>query len=972
MADELFLELRIHGVNNTKPQDTLGLDVNEVEMVAGDKLGSFWRPTPSGRAKSGIRKDIEREAYSWGEMARSSVGGSSSVSKIIGAVSRAGWALLLPFGLVNVAYWTRAVDDGPDGPAPTAQTRWWRKLLAWKGWGAATLRVAGLLITLLLAVTTSAIVLDLVAVQCFVGETKVCTALPSFLDFLSRMGQARRLALLSLVPVLLVLGLLGLSAATRVRYEQPDPEMKEPGNSAAPMGHEKVQDRKGDLTKPEVEASTATYNWPLLAVKGFWSHRSITKVTARLHVAATATVVAIATAVHFLFGFSSTCKDLNSAVNRGVGPIAFMAQCLPEAQTSPRATGEIAIIIIGVVVLILIIVSLIVRSDYAVDVQVSAGPGRTPKRVSVLIDWIPVVLAGLLFVAQLGILISADRGEDPTVRYLIGTSAAPAMILTALVVIGLSALLWRLAAGPLSRHAPNVIALLVIVLFGWMALDHSNSRRIGVTIAIAAMLIAIVLLRRKLIQDQGQAATMSAWNGSAPGIFLLLATLLAMLLSSAVATAAGNWLNSDNTAASLADGRQPNFPEPVDCVYSCSTELKAPNLEVALPYMWFGAICLPLLVIVLVGIGGVAAVRSFTWDGKSSENKADIRASVLQKRRSAAMAHRAERYVVWLVIAGTFGILASITVAAWGERPRFREDGKYSPLEGFEQYFIDFGMILLAGGGLLVVGLAVGGSMVGGVRPLGLAWDLMCFLPRSGHPLAPPCYAERAVPELVERCVVWLTTPEVTDETRRDRRIVLSAHSLGSVLAVAVLLSPRIVNKSQISLLTYGSQLRAYFSRIFPELLGPKVLGIQPCASSSLRTKDPWEDEIRIHPDAFDLTDTGGLQRIDMVKSGNDIAAPYPADKRSVSGVLSEGIKQLRWRNLWRRSDYLGFPVLSYANNPIDRVAEEVIRVDYLAELQTHSNYPKADAYWTAFVDLLPAEPQRPTPDTSAESMTQA
>ena len=64
-------------------------------------------------------------------------------------------------------------------------------------------------------------------------------------------------------------------------------------------------------------------------------------------------------------------------------------------------------------------------------------------------------------------------------------------------------------------------------------------------------------------------------------------------------------------------------------------------------------------------------------------------------------------------------------------------------------------------------------------RTVGIVWDLGTFWPRAVHPLAPPCYAERAVPDLLLRLRFYKES---------GGRVLLSCHSQGTVLGAVVLL----------------------------------------------------------------------------------------------------------------------------------------------------------------------------------------
>jgi 4-amino-4-deoxy-L-arabinose transferase-like glycosyltransferase len=156
--------------------------------------------------------------------------------------------------------------------------------------------------------------------------------------------------------------------------------------------------------------------------------------------------------------------------------------------------------------------------------------------------------------------------------------------------------------------------------------------------------------------------------------------------------------------------------------------------------------------------------------------------------------------------------------------------------------------------------------------------------------------------------------------------VVLSAHSLGAVLAVAALFALPEGYLRRVQLLTYGVQLRPYFGRIFPELLGPAVLGTPEVRAGAMFSRDPWRRSPGVLPD------------------------------RGLSALLGPS-----WINLWRRTDYLGFPVHGWSPNSVDRRAAETNGSP--DKVDTHSDYHLCAEFGKAFADLVSIDLNQPPAD---------
>jgi hypothetical protein len=235
------------------------------------------------------------------------------------------------------------------------------------------------------------------------------------------------------------------------------------------------------------------------------------------------------------------------------------------------------------------------------------------------------------------------------------------------------------------------------------------------------------------------------------------------------------------------------------------------------------------------------------------------------------LADQAGAALAWVVTGGALVVLAAEIAFALQAGSAHHPRPVAGALQGFASLITLVGVFVA---GWLVSLLRRAYKNVSSRRNIGMLWDVFTFWPRAVHPLAPPCYAERAVPELVDRIrlltghagrdpddAAHLHTEAELADLRRTRGltvppgpVLLTGYSQGSVIAAAALaqLPPEV--RKHIALLTLACPARRLHGRAFPAFFGPQQLGA-----------------------------LGGL-----------LDAGRGPDERG------------RWKNLYRRSDYYG------------------------------------------------------------------
>ncbi|MGO4301763.1 hypothetical protein [Leifsonia sp. RAF41] len=927
------LELRIHGIKNTPPTESLGRELSELRQTQGDENGGFWwapkqdepdrdpDEAPGAVDPAVPPTGVRTEAYSWGRLARFGSGPLLFIGQLFVQLA---WLLLAPFGLANTAYWTRRIPTQRPGGEWDA------------GVGGASLRIFALGLTLLYVCALGSVSLDL-GVQCISGTA--CTALPSgFTGFFSTAPLSWRgpqLSILSLVPIAGVLLLFLVSRRARARYEAAI------FDAADRMGGRGVS-RTGKL-RP-------------LASEGFWRTARVGSPTERLHLAAAFLLVALLLAWDRMFSAAEACAKLQTFVS---------GECLGAA----ARTGDLPILVGGILAAAGLVIAIVLVG--ALAETTNPGQGAVDeylrdrlRRTGTVTAW--VLVGGVVVYVFVGAsLWFGGQYDVPGTGAFLGLATAPSIILGVLLAICVSALGWR-------RGVPHrlSIALMTVAGLAFLAGVAQNPPTQGgepgplrvplLTIAAVVTLVQLFLVwwwprsRRGRRAGPPERFRAEGWAGMGPGVLMLLSLGAAMILSTLLVLGVQGWLVSGSAPCGCAAPPHGVLRPPIvyhnfgDVLPFIALILGVVVAGIALSLLRW----MPLLTTPRTRDGrrplleGVDAYRDGRIDASTTADRLALK--ILRARRLAALMHRGEPILG--IVAGLLAV-GFVVALAVSYSVAFRAiDGLVGPA-----------LAVIAAAILAVI---VENALTATERPISVMWDLMCFLPRAGHPFGPPCYAERVVPEVRDRVTDWLTHDlqppdgldlaerqkwrEAQEETalseKRPFSVVLSAHSLGAVLAVSTLFTLRPDGAEQlrnVGLLTYGAQLRVYFGRFFPELFGPDALGTLGSRRPLLVKGDPWFTQVELDQDG------------DPVVVGGSAA-----DDPSLVQLLTQPDGSVAWVNLWRRTDYLGFPINSYRlddrrPDDLDRGADEFGPPRYLVKVATHPDYQSAPQYRVALLDVI-------------------
>ena len=689
VATSGVVEIRVHGVSGTPPQDMLCSQW--AAQVAGDALSPIFQPADQfGRTLAGpdlpcadgmVPRQVE--AYHWGEMTS-------------GGWSKAVWALLGPFALVNVAHWM----------LPSGGEKGLHHLLI--GAVEALLRLAGLLLTALFMAQAAVLVMDVVVTQC-PSEQATCLS-SAHLGWL--WPHQRLLSIAGAVALVALLGMINHISAIKWAV---------PGKLNFRRDSGKVLAEDDSFYAGDADA-------PLLRA---------THLTAGLSVV----VVLVLGGTHppsgWLLGVWWVAVGLLAL--SGIAALSLRHPRHARPDKHPRRFIAVAIVVLALAALAVAAAFGPTASAASAGLDSNGHPLPLPGSddvVGLTMIGMDCVIALIVAVLVLALLIKrSHRRHTPSAfrPFIFGGFAAPIVILGGLLGAGLGAGYSYIAAECLGGKCSAVFT-------------HTYGANSPLRLPASYESLSELWAVTGIVIAVG-------------GIVLVL-----VFLTSAVRAAAGTGVPSHLSPALLFQQQASGF---------------AGKFKVALSWQlprW--RVLSARMVTALSVIIGIAAILCLEaqW--------ATAKTSLLRPGRflldegflaRPASALGLEQHRSFLAAAGAY-VVTAFTLAF-----------------------------------LLRVYNAA--RRPDAARTLGMLWDLASYWPRAAHPFVPPCYAQKAVPELVERAHSYI---------KQGHRVVLSAHSQGTLIAVAAALRMKVKDPDscqRLGLVMAGSQLQWAYPRAFPAVV---------------------------------------------------------------------------------------------------------------------------------------------------------
>ncbi|MCM2390718.1 hypothetical protein [Streptomyces albipurpureus] len=439
--------------------------------------------------------------------------------------------------------------------------------------------------------------------------------------------------------------------------------------------------------------------------------------------------------------------------------------------------------------------------------------------------------AGFLTVAAAvaGAAARRDRAADSVLLQIWGWALEILLVLGLLIVLAVvfrrgrserrfDARFDRAAVRQLPGAALGVLALSLLYACwsrpGWVSHGTLPGDVTFRVIALAQGVLIVSLGVVALALQRRARQPRAALRGLAGPAVAMLGCGLGGVMTGGIAQRVADWLDGPGTPGMDGDGHIPGPPVLLS---------------------WQASV-IPVLLLLLIGPAVVLAVR--TWltarrlaDPIEAEYAArertrpdgvwrpdQVRTRRIASARARAAVTDAAPWTVGIVAGATLLLGAGAVMGAWatGEVPGqvFANDGLADTMattaQALGSWLVGVGFILLVTWGRRAYRDAAAR------RTIGTLWDVGTFWPRAAHPFAPPCYAERAVPDLTWRMCTWTE--------RTGGRLVISGHSQGSVLAAAAVWQLPAKTRGQVALLTYGSPLERLYGRWFPAYFGPGAL----------------------------------------------------------------------------------------------------------------------------------------------------